>query len=195
MDKNIYSTANYLTLSRVLMIPLIMISLLFDGKLAAFIACILFSIASITDWVDGYLARKQHTVSTLGKFLDPLADKLLIMATMIMLIPLDRIDAWIVIVILAREIAITGLRSIAASENIVIDASNLGKFKTGFQIAALIGLTMHYEYYSFDFHFCGTILLWIALAFTLWSGWDYIKQFKGLLVEAPSSLTEDISVR
>ena len=187
MKSNIYSTANYLTVSRVLMIPLIMISLSFDGKMAAFFACILFSLASITDWVDGYLARKQHTVSTLGKFLDPLADKLLVMATMVMLIPLGRIEAWIVIVILAREIAITGLRSIASSENIVIDASDLGKFKTGFQIAALIGLTMHYEYYSFNFHFAGTVLLWMALGFTLWSGWDYVKQFKGLIVDEPDS--------
>ncbi len=181
MKKGIYTTANYLTTSRIAIIPLIVVSLFFEGKFAAFMASLLFSIASITDWADGYMARKNETVTTLGKFLDPLADKMLVMATMTMLIPLDRIDAWIVVLILAREFAITGLRGIASSEGIVIAASNLGKYKTGFQIAALIGLTMHYEYYGFDFHFWGTLLLWIALFFTLWSGYEYMKQFKGLL--------------
>ena len=146
-------------------------------------ASLLFSIASITDWFDGYLARKQKSVTSLGKFLDPLADKLLVMATMVMLIPLGRIEAWIVVVIIAREIAITGLRGIATTEGIIIAASKLGKYKTGFQIAALIGLTLHYEYYGFDFHFYGTILLWIALVFTLWSGYEYLKQFTDLLAK------------
>lgn len=185
MNKTIYSPANYLTVSRVFLIPLIMLFLFFDGKVTSFIASLLFSAAAITDWADGYLARKQQTSSSLGKFLDPLADKLLVMATMIMLIPLNRIPAWIVVLILARELAITGLRSIAADEGIVIAASNLGKYKTGFQIAALIGLTMHYEYYGFDFHFFGAILLWIALVLTLWSGWDYLKQFKDFILEKP----------
>ena len=180
---SIYSTANYLTFSRVVIIPFIMFFLFFDGKLAAFVSAMLFSIASITDWLDGYLARKQQTVTNLGKFLDPLADKLLVMAVMVMLIPLDRIPAWIVVLILAREFAITGLRGIASSEGVVIAASNLGKYKTGFQIAALIGLLMHYDYYGFDFHLWGTILLWIALALTLWSGYDYIKHFKGIITK------------
>lgn len=185
MTDNLYSTANYLTISRVIIIPLIMLFLFFEGKFPSFMASLLFIIASITDWADGYFARKEQTVSSLGKFLDPLADKLLVMATMVMLIPLERIPAWIVVLILAREIAITGLRSIASSEGIVIAASKLGKYKTGFQIAALIGLTMHYKYYGFDFHYWGSILLWFALFFTLWSGWDYIKQFKNLIVEKP----------
>ena len=183
MEKNINNLANYLTLSRIAMIPLIIIFLLFDGKFASFMASLFFSIASITDWFDGYLARKQQSITSFGKFLDPLADKLLVMSTMIMLIPLGRIDAWIVVLILTREIAITGLRGIATTEGIVIAASKLGKYKTGFQIAALIGLTLHYEYYGFDFHFLGTILLWIALVFTMWSGYDYLRQFKGLLTK------------
>ena len=181
MGQGIHTTANYLTTSRIAIIPLIVICLFFEGKFAAFMASLLFSIASVTDWADGYLARKHENITTLGKFLDPLADKMLVMATMIMLIPLGRIDAWIVVVIIARELAITGLRSVASAEGIVIAANNLGKYKTGFQIAALIGLTMHYEYYGFDFHFWGTLLLWIALFFTLWSGYEYLRQFKGFL--------------
>lgn len=181
IKENIWSTPNYLTISRVAMIPLIMFFLFFEGKFASFMACVIFIIASITDWYDGYLARKEHSVTSFGKFLDPLADKLLVMATMIMLIPLDRIDAWIVVLILGREITITGLRGIASAEGIVIAASPLGKYKTGFQIAALIGLTMHYTYYGFNFQFWGTLLLWIALALTLWSGFDYMKKFKGLI--------------
>jgi CDP-diacylglycerol--glycerol-3-phosphate 3-phosphatidyltransferase len=114
-------------------------------------------------------------------FLDPLADKMLVMCTMVMLIPLDRIPAWVVVVILAREFAITGLRGMASNEGVVIAASKLGKYKTGFQIAALIGLTLHYEYYGFDFHFWGMGLLWIALFYTLWSGYEYMKQFKDML--------------
>jgi len=182
ISNNFYSTANYLTVSRIIMIPIIVILLFFEGKLAAFITALIFSLASITDWVDGYIARKQHTVSVLGKFLDPLADKLLVMSTMIMLIPLGRIPAWIVVIILARELAITGLRGIASSEGVVIAASKLGKYKTGFQIAALITLLLHYEYCcGIDFHNIGMNLLWIALVLTLWSGYDYIVKFKRVL--------------
>jgi CDP-diacylglycerol--glycerol-3-phosphate 3-phosphatidyltransferase len=181
IKENLKSTANYLTLSRVAMTPLIMFCLLFDGKTAAFLASLVFSIASITDWLDGYVARKNNTVSSFGMFLDPLADKMLVMCTMVMLIPLERIPAWVVVVILAREFAITGLRGMASNEGVVIAASKLGKYKTGFQIAALIGLTLHYEYYGFDFHFWGMGLLWIALFYTLWSGYEYMKQFKDML--------------
>ena len=181
MNKNIYNLANYLTISRVLMIPIIMYFLTCDSKFYSFMASFIFFIASLTDWVDGYIARKNNFITAFGKFLDPLADKLMVMSIMIMLIPLGRIDAWIVIVIIAREITITGLRSIAITEGIVIAASKLGKYKTVFQLAALVGLTMHYEYYGFDFHYNATILLWIALGLTLLSGFDYLRQFKDLL--------------
>ena len=183
MSNKIYNLANYLTMSRVVMIPVVMFFLYFDSRVSSFIASLLFFIASLTDWVDGYIARKNKLITAFGKFLDPLADKLMVISIMIMLIPLGRIDAWIVVVIIAREMTITGLRSIATTEGIVIAAGNLGKYKTGFQLTALIGLTMHYEYYGFDFHFYGTILLWIALVLTMWSGYDYLRQFKGLLTK------------
>ncbi len=179
----LYSTANYLTVARVALIPLLVTTLFFKGQVAAFIAALIFITASITDWLDGYMARKYKTVSSFGKFLDPLADKLLVMSAMIMLIPLERIPAWMVVVILGREMAITGLRGIASEQGIVIAASGLGKYKTGFQIAALIGLLLHYEYYGIDFHRLGMVLLWIALIFTLWSGYDYIRKFKDVITK------------
>jgi len=96
---------------------------------------------------------------------------------MIMLIPLQRIPVWMVIVIIAREMAITGLRGIAVSEGIVIQASWLGKYKTIFQCVALVALCLHYSYFHINFHWVGMVVLWVALAFTVWSGWDYFSQF------------------
>ena len=125
-----------------------------------------------------FFARKYGAETILGKFLDPLADKLLISVTMISLIPLSRIPAWVVILIIAREMAVTGLRGIAVSEGIVIQASILGKYKTIFQATALAGLCLHYEYFNVDLHVVGMTFLWAALILTLWSGWDYFSQFK-----------------
>lgn len=183
MNNNIYNLANYLTMSRVVMIPIVMYFLSSDTRFYSFMASALFFFASLTDWVDGYIARRNKLITVFGKFLDPLADKLMVISIMIMLIPLGRIDAWIVVVIIAREVTITGLRSIASTEGIVLAAGNLGKYKTGFQLAALVGLTMHYEYYGFDFHFYATILLWIALVLTLWSGFEYLRQLKRLFTK------------
>ena len=133
--------------------------------------------AFITDILDGYFARKRGDVTVLGKFLDPLADKILVSVTLIMLIAVNRIPAWMVMVIIAREIAVTGLRSIAVAEGIVIQASSLGKYKTVFQAVATVCLCLHYPYGGIDFHKAGMLLMWVALALTLWSAWAY---FRGL---------------
>jgi len=159
-------------------IPILFVFLNFQGRWTSFFAALVFGLASITDILDGYFARKYGTVTVLGKFLDPLADKLLISITMIMLIPLDRIPVWIVIVIIAREMAVTGLRGIAVSEGIVIQASTLGKYKTIFQSVAIVELCLHYSYLDVDFHVVGMAFLWAALVLTLWSGWEYFRQFK-----------------
>ena len=119
-------------------IPLVCICLSFTGRWYGFVAAALFGFAFITDILDGYFARKYGAVTVLGKFLDPLADKILVSVTMIMLIP-GRIPIWIVIIIIAREIAITGFRGIAVNEGIVIQASTLGKYKTIFQVVAILG--------------------------------------------------------
>ena len=178
---------NLLTLGRVAAVPLLVVLLLFPGRDACFWAAVVFSLAAVTDWLDGWLARKWQVVTVLGKFLDPLADKLIVMAALIMLIPFGRVPAWAVFVILAREIVITGLRSIASSEGIVIAASDLGKYKTIFQMVAIIGLLLHYDYYwlfglrwelfHVSMHNVGIFYFWVAFVLTVWSGGDYLFKF------------------
>lgn len=171
---------NALSLLRLFAIPVILICLLFPGRLGSFLAALFFSLAFITDFLDGYLARKHGTVTALGKFLDPLADKILVCMTLIMLIPLDRTPAWMVVIIIAREIAVTGLRSAAVTEGIVIQASKLGKYKTFFQAMATIALCLHYPYLGIPFSAVGMVLLWFALILTLLSGWAYFRAFYGV---------------
>jgi len=122
-------------------------------------------------------------VTPLGKLLDPLADKLLVSATMIMLLTLNRIPAWIVILIIVREMAVTGLRGIAVIEGKVIEASSLGKYKTIFQSVALICLSLHYQYLKVDFHAVGMAFLWGALILTMWSGLLYFRMIKKVLFQ------------
>jgi CDP-diacylglycerol---glycerol-3-phosphate 3-phosphatidyltransferase len=171
---------NALSLLRLSAIPVVLVCLAFPGRMGSFLAALFFSIAFITDFLDGYLARKHGTVTALGKFLDPLADKILVCMTLIMLIPLGRAPAWIVVIIVAREIAVTGLRSAAVTEGIVIQANKLGKYKTFFQALATIALCLHYEYLGVDLHVVGTALLWFALILTILSGWSYFRAFYGV---------------
>jgi CDP-diacylglycerol--glycerol-3-phosphate 3-phosphatidyltransferase len=168
---------NLLTVLRILSIPLVVFFLTSPAPLPSFLAALIFGIASLTDLLDGYLARQQKTETAIGKLLDTIADKLLILSGMIMLIPLDRIPAWMVVLIIGREVAITGLRGIASAEGEVIAASRLGKAKMVFQSLSLGGLMLHYEYLGINFHVLGMILLWIALVITLWSGIDYFWKF------------------
>jgi CDP-diacylglycerol--glycerol-3-phosphate 3-phosphatidyltransferase len=183
---------NILTLARVATIPLLVVIMFSDSREAGFWAAALFGAAAVTDFIDGWLARKWGVVTVLGKFLDPLADKLIVMAALIMLIPYGRVPAWAVFLLLAREIVVTGLRSIASSEGIVIDASDLGKFKTIYQMVAIPGLLLHYDYYWFfgvrsellhvNMHNFGMFFFSIALALTLWSGFDYLHKFSRVFV-------------
>ena len=169
---------NRLTILRLMSIPLVVLCLHFPGRLGSFLAALFFGMAFITDILDGFYARRYGEVTVFGKFLDPLADKVLVCITMIMLIPMGRIPALMVMLIIARELAVTGLRSIAVGEGIVIQASTLGKYKTLFQAVAIVGLCLHYEYMNIHFHSVGIIFLWIALIFTLWSGWSYFRKFQ-----------------
>jgi len=175
--EEVFNLPNSLTFFRIACIPLVLFFLKISGKTGSFLAALLLALAFITDMLDGYLARRYASVTTLGKFLDPLADKILISVSMIMLIPLGRIPVWMVIVIIAREMAVTGLRGIAVSEGIVIQASSWGKYKTVFQSVSVVGLCLHFTYLHINFHVVGMIFLWIALALTVWSGWDYFSQF------------------
>lgn len=182
-----------LTLFRIACIPVMAFLLMSPSREASFWAAWIFALASATDWLDGHLARRMGIETVFGKFLDPIADKLIVMAALIMILPYGRVPAWMVLLILGREIIITGLRGIASSEGIVIQASDLGKWKTIFQLVAIIGLLLHYDYHWFfgiehplvvvSMHNAGIFFLWIATILTVWSGVDYIYRFIRLIAK------------
>lgn len=187
LRNGLLSLPNLLTLARIAAVPVVLVLLLSGSRSSGIWAAAIFGMAAATDFIDGWLARKWGVVTVLGKFLDPLADKLIVMVALIMLIPLDRVPAWAVFIILAREMIVTGLRSIASSEGIVIDASDLGKYKTIYQMVAIPGLMLHYDFYWFfglewhvfqvNMHNFGIFFFYIAFALTLWSGFDYLQKF------------------
>lgn len=187
MRTGVLNLPNLLTLARVVAVPVVVVLLLFDSRVAGMWAASVFGAAAVTDFIDGWLARKWSVETTLGKFLDPLADKLIVMAALIMLIPLGRVPAWAVFLILSREMVVTGLRSIASAEGIVIAASDLGKYKTIYQMVAIPGLILHYDFYWFfgleweifrvNMHNFGIFFFYIAFTLTLWSGFDYLQKF------------------
>ncbi|GBF11319.1 CDP-diacylglycerol--glycerol-3-phosphate 3-phosphatidyltransferase [Tepidibacillus infernus] len=176
---------NKITLARIFLVPLIMVFLLikFDfgeimiaGKITTYselIATIIFIIAASTDGLDGYIARKRKLVTNLGKFLDPLADKLLVTAALISLVEMQRLPAWIAIVIISREFAVTGLRLVAAAEGNVIAASKLGKLKTVTQIIAIVLLMLNNFPFSYFNIAVDQWMIWIAVLMTILSGVDY----------------------
>lgn len=176
---------NKITISRIFLIPLFLIILTinFDwGEISIgnntlpvtqLVGSIIFIIASLTDWLDGYIARKYNLITNMGKFLDPLADKLLVSAAFIMLIELQIAPAWIIVVIISREFAITGFRLVAAGEGVVLAASSMGKLKTVSQILAVILLMLNNFPFSYTNIPVDMIMLYIALIFTVWSGLDY----------------------
>jgi CDP-diacylglycerol--glycerol-3-phosphate 3-phosphatidyltransferase len=166
-------TPNFMTLSRIGAIPVIVVLLMSESRLTTFIAALLFCIAAITDYFDGYLARTRGLVTNLGKIIDPLADKLLVVSTLVMLAWLHFIPGWIVCIIIGREISVTGLRCVLIENGQDVAASWLGKYKTGLQIAALIPLLIHYNYFGIHFNAIGQFFLYAALIFTIWSGTDY----------------------
>ena len=183
----IFNLPNMITIFRIMLVPVLFLLLFFSpGKLQSFFAGLVFSVASISDCVDGYLARRMNLVTDFGKFLDPLADKLLVGVALIMMIPLGRVPLLIVAIILGREVMVTLLRVVSLKKgNKVIEASMTGKYKTGFQIAAIIPLLFHYEYnlglnffdFSVDFHVVGMAFLYAALVLTIWTGVDYLYNF------------------
>ncbi len=168
---------NLLSLSRIAAVPVLVLLLIFENRITSRLAAILFLIAIFTDLLDGFLARRQQVITNFGRFLDPVADKLINSAALIMLIPLGRVPAWMVLLIIARELAVTGLRAMASSEGIVIDASMLGKRKTLTQNGAIFLLIFHYPIKALDFHLYGMVLLWMALIITYWSGIAYFYNF------------------
>jgi CDP-diacylglycerol--glycerol-3-phosphate 3-phosphatidyltransferase len=175
---------NALSVARIVLAPLLVVVLLtkFEGRQLAgipveFVAAAIFGLASLTDWLDGYLARRRQQVTALGQVLDPVADKLLISAALISLVQLDLADAWIVAVIIGREFAVTALRSLAITRGLVIPASGLGKVKMAAQVAAILALILGWEHVP-ALVSLGQALLWVVLAAALVSAADYYRRFQ-----------------
>jgi CDP-diacylglycerol--glycerol-3-phosphate 3-phosphatidyltransferase len=174
-----WNLSNKLTLFRIGAIPIVVLLLLFfPEKWPSFIAAFIFLLAAVSDGLDGYLARRGNMVSNVGKLLDPLADKLLVCIALVMLIPLGRVSAWIVAVVIGREMVVTTLRGVSAADGVVIAANWTGKLKAFTQLVATNFLILHYSYFSLDIHLIGTIMIWIALVLTVWSGLDFIFRYR-----------------
>lgn len=195
LSEDALNLPNLLTMGRVAVIPLVILLLDRGSPKDCWWAALVYSAAALTDLVDGWLARRMHVVSVLGKFLDPLADKLLVMAVLIYLVPLGRIQAWAVTLLLARELAITGLRSIASSEGVVIAAGDDGKSKTALQMAGLLCLILGYPYHltlgpldlgEVDLVYVGRALVYVSLVFSIMSALSYTRLFAEA-VEAKNS--------
>ena len=177
---------NLLSAARIVMIPAVLLLLDRGGPHDCYWAAWVYAAAAITDFFDGWIARRQGLVSVLGKFLDPLADKLIVMATLIWLVNMGRIETWVVVLLLGRELGITGLRSIASSEGVVIAAGDSGKSKTALQMIGILCLILGYPYHlSFgvldlgvvDLVHVGRGLVYLSLVFSLTSGAEYIALF------------------
>jgi CDP-diacylglycerol---glycerol-3-phosphate 3-phosphatidyltransferase len=207
LKQEFFNLPNMLTMFRILVIPVVLVFISHESPVNSFVAACLFALAAITDFFDGWLARSRGLTTVLGKFLDPLADKLIVTSTLVMLVPLGRIPAWLVVLLLARELSITGLRSIASNEGMVIAANQGGKWKTAFQLTGILGLLIHYPYPIavispalvrwtegtqfqewltalgvpvrpwVDFHSVGLWLIYLSLFFSLFSAWQYIVGF------------------
>ena len=174
------NTPNKLTVARMIIVPFLVVFLLtgWGGEANRYISLVLFVVASVTDWFDGYLARKNNLVTNFGKFMDPLADKLLVCSAMICMIDLKRLPAWFVIIIIAREFIISGFRLIAAENGIVIAANYWGKFKTVSQMIMIILLILHFDGI---FVILEQIFIWLSLALTIISLITYIWQNRTVL--------------
>lgn len=174
------------TLFRIGLVPVLVVVLLYTGPTAAWIAAAAFLIATLSDYLDGYIARNYGSGSVLGTFLDPLADKLLVSAALIMLAAIarsPRVPAWMVTIIVGREIMVTALRAMAATHGLVVGAEELGKYKMTLQAMAVQALLVHYTYLHIDFFAAGMFLLWISMAVSIWSGVEYYLKLMWVLRE------------
>jgi len=183
--QELWSVPNLVTLVRIAAIPAFLFYAFYESRLHSFVAALIYAAVAATDFLDGWLARQLDEVTVIGKFLDPLADKLIAMSALVMLVHLGRVGAWVVILILAREFAVTGLRTIAMSEGIVIAAGQEGKYKTAIQLVGIVFLLLHYRYpvdfglfaVDIDANLAGSALVYLSLVFSIWSAGKYFYGF------------------
>lgn len=178
-----FNLPNSLTLFRIVLIPVFMLAFLSPSWRLSFLPVALFAIAALTDLLDGYLARRNNQVTDLGRLLDPIADKLLVLSGLILLVQFQRIEAWLAVAIIAREVAVSGLRSIAAAEGLIISADTMGKIKAFLQVVGIVCLTLPFSdgYFLIPVYELGRIFLYVALAFGIVSGVQYcVRAFQSL---------------
>ena len=175
----IFNIPNLLSISRILSVPVFIVLMLDPSPVRALTAGIVFSLASATDWLDGYLARKWGQVTKTGKLLDPIADKILIMSALVILVELrpDVVHSWIAIVLIGREFAVTGLRAIASSDGIIIPAETVGKYKVGAQITAVLSLLLDYYLTRGWLRDLGAVALWVAMILAVYSALQYFRTY------------------
>lgn len=187
--KEFWNLPNMLTMARILMIPAFVWLTSDADPYSSMLAAVLFTLAAVTDIIDGFLARRWNMITVVGKLLDPLADKLIVAAAMVMMVRLGRIEAWLVIILLSREFIVTGLRQIAASEGMVIAAGQEGKWKTSLQLVSIVCLCIHYTHPVFllvgwwdvNFNLVGRALMYLSTAFSVWSAAVYFQAFLKML--------------
>ena len=191
LRRELTNAPNLVTMSRVALIPLVLIFIDNFSPLRSFIASLLYLVAAAGDALDGYLARSRGQVSTLGKFLDPLADKLLVTAVLVFMVELSRVPAWVVVVIVGRDLTINGLRSIASAQGLVISASVGGKIKTGLQLVAIMMLMIYFRYpvlgsgITVDYHRAGLIVLYVSMVVSVLSAAQYLRDFLSAALAQP----------
>jgi CDP-diacylglycerol--glycerol-3-phosphate 3-phosphatidyltransferase len=195
---------NLITYIRVLIIPVFLWFTWRGDPFSSFVAAALFTFAAVSDIVDGWLARRMNLVSIIGKFMDPLADKLIVTAALVMLAQMGRIEAWLVILLLSRELIVSGLRTIAVGEGLVIAAGQGGKWKTALQLSGIIGVLVHYTYpvdlwvvrsYPFDFQLIGEWLLVLSLAPSVFSALQYFGAFLSTVAEKEEAERREAAAR
>jgi len=188
---------NSLTLARIVLVPLLVVVLLtsFQGHLVlglpkGMAAALIFGVASLTDWADGYLARRRKQITVLGQLLDPIADKLLTTAVFVSLVQLDMVPAWIVAVIIGRELAVTGLRGVAHTRGLVMPASGLGKLKMVAQVVAILALMLASDLTGEPgrwLHLLGLGAMWVVLGLAMWSAVEYYQTFAAVISSSRTS--------
>jgi CDP-diacylglycerol--glycerol-3-phosphate 3-phosphatidyltransferase len=183
---------NSLTLTRIFLVPLLVVVLLTNAQGQLIFGAAIFGVAACTDWLDGFLARRRKQITTLGQMIDPIADKLLTSAAFISLVQINLAPAWMVTVIIGRELAVTGLRSVAYARGLSIPASSLGKTKMIAQVIAILALILGRDHLQ-GFYVVGQIALWVVLATAVVSGIDYYRKFNRLLSPRPAEAKAPVS--